>query len=254
MPQEAFVMSSPSSETRPSGHPVLVVESVAKHFGGIKAVDGVSLNVESGEVVGVIGPNGSGKSTLFSLASGGQKPDKGSVKINGTDVTGWPTWKVARSGISRTFQIPSLFTNMSVRDNLLAAAVEGDWRGARKRMNDTLDMLEISHVVDNLASELSGGQQKLVEFGRICMRDPKVVLLDEVTAGVHPNIRKIILSAIQRLRETGITFLIIEHDMEMVKEICDRMIVMDQGKIVAEGSFESIANDRNVQQAYLGHS
>lgn len=218
------------------------------------AVDNVSLSADAGEVVGVIGPNGSGKSTLFSLAAGGQKPDAGKIRVQGIDVTGWPTWKIARAGISRTFQIPSLFINMTVRDNLLAAAVEGDWRNARDRMADTLDMLEISHVVGNLASELSGGHQKLVEFGRVCMRDPKVILLDEVTAGVRPNIRQIILGAIQRLRKTGITFLVIEHDMEMVKEICDRLVVMDQGRIVAEGDFETIASDTNVQKAYLGRT
>nr|WP_297402987.1 ABC transporter ATP-binding protein [uncultured Marinobacter sp.] len=244
---------APHSAESP-GYPPLALESVTKHFGGITAVDGVSLSAGAGEVVGVIGPNGSGKSTLFSLAAGGQKPDTGKIRLQGIDVTGWPTWKIARNGISRTFQIPSLFINMTVRDNLLAAAVEGEWQRARERMEDTLDMLEIGHVVDNLASELSGGQQKLLEFGRVCMRDPKVVLLDEVTAGVHPNIRKTILEAIQRLRKTGITFLIIEHDMEMVRETCDRLVVMDRGSIVAEGSFDEIASDTNVQQAYLGRT
>lgn len=247
-------MSSASRKAESPEYPPLTIESVTKHFGGITAVDDVSLSADVSEVVGVIGPNGSGKSTLFSLAAGGQKPDAGKVRLQGIDVTGWPTWKIARTGISRTFQIPSLFLNMTVRDNLLAAAVEGDWQRARERMESTLEMLEISHVVDNLTSELSGGQQKLVEFGRVCVRDPKVILLDEVTAGVHPNIRQIILDAIQRLRKTGITFLVIEHDMEMVKEICDRLVVMDQGKIVAEGDFETIASDTNVQKAYLGRT
>lgn len=247
-------MPPASRNAESPGYPPLAVESVSRHFGGITAVDRVSLSADAGEVVGVIGPNGSGKSTLFSLAAGGLKPDSGKIRLQGIDVTGWPAWKIARTGISRTFQIPSPFINMSVRDNLLAAAVEGDWKRAGDRMKETLDMLEISHVVDNLASELSGGQQKLVEFGRVCMRDPKVILLDEVTAGVHPNIRQIILGAIQRLRKTGITFLVIEHDMEMVKEICDRLVVMDQGKIVAEGDFDTIARDSNVQQAYLGRT
>ncbi|MDL0431865.1 ABC transporter ATP-binding protein [Marinobacter sp. TBZ242] len=247
-------MSSASHKAESPEYPPLAIESVSKHFGGITAVDDVSLSADAGEVVGVIGPNGSGKSTLFSLAAGGQKPDTGKIRLQGIDVTGWPTWKIARTGISRTFQIPSLFLNMTVRDNLLAAAVEGDWKRARERMESTLEMLEISHVVDNLASELSGGQQKLVEFGRVCVRDPKVILLDEVTAGVHPNIRQIILDAIQRLRKTGITFLVIEHDMEMVKEICDRLMVMDQGKVVAEGDFDTIASDSKVQQAYLGRT
>ncbi len=203
-------------------------------------------------MVGVIGPNGSGKSTLFSLASGGQSPDAGRILLGGVDVTGHPAWRIARAGIGRTFQIPSLFDNISVRDNLLAAAVEGDWKGAPRRADDVMEMLQIGAVADNLASELSGGQQKLLEFGRVCMRDPKVILLDEVTAGVHPNIRRIILDAIRRVRQAGATFLVIGHDMEMVREICDRIVVMDAGEIVAEGSFEDIANNAEVQQAYLG--
>lgn len=245
-------MSSTGTNSALADRPPLALEALVKHFGGVTAVAGVSLVVAPGEVVGVIGPNGSGKSTLFSLASGGQRPDEGHIRLDGVDVTGQPTWRIARAGIGRTFQIPSLFDNMSVHENLLAAAVEGDWKGAPKRAEEIMEMLQINHVVENLASELSGGQQKLLEFGRVCMRDPKVVLLDEVTAGVHPNIRRIILDAIRRLRQTGITFLIIEHDMEMVREICDRLIVMDQGRIVAEGSFDDISNDVEVQRAYLG--
>ncbi len=245
-------MSSPAIKTSSTDKSPLVLESVVKRFGGVTAVNGVSLVVAPGEVVGVIGPNGSGKSTLFSLAAGGQPADEGRIWLDGVDVTGQPTWRIARSGIGRTFQIPSLFDNMSVRENLLAAAVEGDWKGAPRRAEEVAEMLQITHVINNLASELSGGQQKLLEFGRVCMRDPKVVLLDEVTAGVHPNIRRIILDAIRRLRETGITFLIIEHDMEMVREICDRLIVMNMGEVVAEGTFEEIASNVEVQHAYLG--
>jgi branched-chain amino acid transport system ATP-binding protein len=232
--------------------PPLALERVVKRFGGVTAVAGVSLAVAAQEVVGVIGPNGSGKSTLFSLASGGQRPDEGRILLGGVDVTGKPAWRIARAGIGRTFQIPSLFDNMSVRDNLLAAAVEADWRHAPQRADEVMDMLQITRVADNLASELSGGQQKLLEFGRVCMRDPRVILLDEVTAGVHPNIRRIILEAIRRVRGTGATFLVIEHDMEMVREICDRIVVMDAGEVVAEGSFEDIAGNVEVQQAYLG--
>ncbi|OHY83039.1 ABC transporter ATP-binding protein [Marinobacter sp. AC-23] len=245
-------MSSPAIKTSSADKSPLVLESVVKRFGGVTAVAGVSLVVAPGEVVGVIGPNGSGKSTLFSLAAGGLPVDEGRIWLDGVDVTGQPTWRIARSGIGRTFQIPSLFDNMSVRENLLAAAVEGDWKGAPVRAEEVAEMLQITHVINNLASELSGGQQKLLEFGRVCMRDPKVILLDEVTAGVHPNIRRIILEVIRRLRQTGITFLIIEHDMEMVREICDRLIVMNMGEVVAEGSFDDIASNVEVQQAYLG--
>jgi branched-chain amino acid transport system ATP-binding protein len=242
---------TPATATE-STAPALALERVVKRFGGVTAVAGVSLAVAAQEVVGVIGPNGSGKSTLFSLASGGQRPDEGRIVLGGIDVTGKPAWRIARAGIGRTFQIPSLFDNMSVRDNLLAAAVEADWRGAPQRAGEVMDMLHLTRVADNLASELSGGQQKLLEFGRLCMRDPRVILLDEVTAGVHPNIRRIILEAIRRVRGAGATFLVIEHDMEMVREICDRIVVMDAGEVVAEGSFEDIAGNVEVQQAYLG--
>jgi len=232
--------------------PPLAVNDLQKRFAGIKAVNGVSLTAGRSEVVGVIGPNGSGKSTLFNLIAGAFQPDSGSVRLAGTDVTRWPAWRVARAGLGRTFQIPSLFNNITVWDNLLAAAVEGDWRGAPARAEAALELLQIGHVRDNLASELSGGQQKLVEFGRVYMRDPTVVLLDEVTAGVHPNIRRIILTAVQHLQETGTTFLVIEHDMELVREVCDRIVVMDFGEVVASGSFEEISGNADVRQAYLG--
>ncbi|MFC3282500.1 ABC transporter ATP-binding protein [Litchfieldella rifensis] len=243
---------SDAAMTRDADKTPLVLEGLAKSFGGVKAVDDVNLSVASREIVGVIGPNGSGKSTLFNLATGTLPLDAGRVWLGGIEVTGQPAWRIARAGIARTFQIPSLFDNISVRDNLLAAAVEGDWKGAPQRATDVMEMLEIGHVRDNLASELSGGQQKLLEFGRVCMRDPAVVLLDEVTAGVHLNIRRIILNAIRKVRDSGVTFLVIEHDMEMVREICDRIVVMDAGRVVVEGSFDEITNNVEVQQAYLG--
>ncbi|MDN3520200.1 ABC transporter ATP-binding protein [Halomonas ramblicola] len=241
-----------SRDARPQPRSPLVVEGAVKHFGGVTAVDGVGLEVASREVVGVIGPNGSGKSTLFNLIAGMLALDEGRVWLDGREVTGLPAWRIARAGLARTFQIPSLFDNISVRDNLLAAAVEGDWKGAPGRAGEVLEMLEIGHVADNLASELSGGQQKLLEFGRVCMRDPSVILLDEATAGVHPKIRRIMLEAIRRVREAGATFLVIEHDMEMVRETCDRIVVMDAGRVVVEGSFDEIADNREVRRAYLG--
>lgn len=236
------------------GKAVLTLGGLRKRFAGILAVDDVSFEVGAGEVLGLIGPNGSGKSTLFNLIAGAIAPDGGSVRLRGEEITGWPAWRVARAGVGRTFQIPSLFENMSVRDNLLAAAVEGDWRGAPARAAEALALLEIEHVGDNQASELSGGQQKLVEFARVFMRHPSLVLLDEVTAGVHPNIRAIILNAVRRMQEKGATFLLIEHDMELVREICSRIIVMDFGRVVAEGDFETIASDAEVRRAYLGRT
>jgi branched-chain amino acid transport system ATP-binding protein len=231
---------------------VLEVRDVRRAFGGIQAVAGVSLDVESQEVVGIIGPNGSGKSTLFNLLTGVYRSEGGEIRLLGRDVTGWPPHRIARAGLGRTFQIPGLFVNMTVRQNLLTAAVHADWKGAPPRAEWVLEQLDITRVADDLAGTLSGGQQRLVEFGRVLMQDPQLILLDEVTAGVHPRLRDIILAAVRRLREEGRTFVVIEHDMELVRTICERVIVMDAGEIVAQGTFEEIARDEHVVEAYLG--
>jgi branched-chain amino acid transport system ATP-binding protein len=228
------------------------VRGLFKHFGGIKAANGVDLEVGRREIAGLIGPNGSGKSTLFGLVSGSVAPDRGEVRFDGQDIAGQNAHKVARLGLARTFQIPALFDNMTVTENLLAAASQGHWAGAHDRAAETLALLSLEPVADNRASDLSGGQQKLLEFGRAVMRQASLVLLDEVTAGVHPNIRKTILEAIAKLRERGVSFLIIEHDMEMVRNVCDRIIVMDSGKVVTSGPFEEIVRDSEVMQTYLG--
>jgi len=232
--------------------PILVVRNLRRAFGGIKAADDVNLEIRPREVVGLIGPNGSGKSTLFNLLSGLIKPDSGEILFEGEDIAGLKAYQIARRGLSRTFQIPALFENMTVTDNLLAAAAEGHWQGAQERAENTLRLLSLEPVRDNRALDLSGGQQKLVEFGRIVMRKASLILLDEVTAGVHPNIRRIILDAIVRLRAEGATFFIIEHDMELVRSVCDRIIVMDAGQVITSGTFEQISRDAQVMQAYLG--
>jgi branched-chain amino acid transport system ATP-binding protein len=231
---------------------VLEVAELRRAFGGIQAVGGVTFEVQPQEVVGIIGPNGSGKSTLFNLVTGVYRPDSGTVRLDGRDVTGLAAHKIARAGLGRTFQIPGLFVNMTVRQNLLTAAVHGDWKAAPERAAEVLEQLEITHVADDLAGTLSGGQQRLVEFGRVLMQDPKLILLDEVTAGVHPRLREIILGAVRRLQEGGRSFVVIEHDMELVRSICERVIVMDAGQIVAQGPFEQVANDPHVVEAYLG--
>ncbi|MBN9069556.1 MAG: ABC transporter ATP-binding protein, partial [Rhizobiales bacterium] len=216
------------------------------------AVAGVSFEVQPAEIVGIIGPNGSGKSTLFSLLSGTIAPTGGTIRLSGRDVTRMPAYRIARMGLGRTFQIPTPFTNMTVRENLLAAAVEGDWSNARSRADEVLEALEITHVADDLAGTLSGGQLRLLEFGRVQMRDAEIILLDEVTAGVNPRLRQIILARVRALQEKGKTFLIIEHDMELVRSVCERIIVMDAGEIVFEGTFEEVASNEVVIDAYLG--
>jgi branched-chain amino acid transport system ATP-binding protein len=231
---------------------VLEIHDLRRAFGGIRALAGVSVSVEPREIVGIIGPNGSGKSTLFNVVTGVHAPNAGRVSLLDRDITGWAPHRIARAGVGRTFQIPGLFVNMTVRQNLLTAAVHGDWKGAPARAGAVLEELEIAHVADDLARTLSGGQQRLLEFGRVLMQDPQLILLDEVTAGVHPRLREIILAAVRRLREMGRTFVVIEHDMELIRTICERVIVMDAGEIVAQGRFEEIARDEQVVEAYLG--
>jgi branched-chain amino acid transport system ATP-binding protein len=220
---------------------VLELRDLRRAFGGIQAVAGVSLAVEPQEVVGIIGPNGSGKSTVFNLVTGVHAPDSGRITLLGHDITGRPAHRIARAGLGRTFQIPGLFVNMTVRQNLLTAAVHADWKGAPERAAAVLEQLDIGHVADDLAGTLSGGQQRLLEFGRVLMADPRVILLGEI-----------ILAAVGRLREQGRTFVVIEHDMELVRTVCDRVIVMDAGEVVAEGPFEVIERDEQVVEAYLG--
>jgi branched-chain amino acid transport system ATP-binding protein len=231
---------------------VLDVRELRRSFGGIRAVGGVSFSVGDQEIVGIIGPNGSGKSTLFNLLTGVVRSDSGQIHLNGRNITSWKPHRIARAGMGRTFQIPALFVNMTVKENLFASIVEGDWKAAPKRADFVLDLINLEHVRDTLAGSLSGGQQRLLEFGRVLMRDTQLILLDEVTAGVHHNLRKIILAAVRRLQADGRAFLVIEHDMEMVRTICQRVIVMDAGEIVAQGSFDEIASNKSVVEAYLG--
>jgi branched-chain amino acid transport system ATP-binding protein len=231
---------------------VLEVLDVRRSFGGIHAVQGVSFSLEEKEIVGIIGPNGSGKSTLFNLLTGLVRAGSGKVRLLGRDITGWKPHRIARAGMGRTFQIPALFVNMTVQENLYAAVVEGDWKTARERTDEVLELMTLGDLRNELASGLSGGQQRLLEFGRVLMRDPEVVLLDEVTAGVHPTLRQTILEAITRLRSEGRSFLVIEHDMELVRTVCDRVVVMDAGQVVARGSFDEVASDKSVVEAYLG--
>jgi branched-chain amino acid transport system ATP-binding protein len=231
---------------------VLQVNDLFRAFGGIRAVDGVTFEVEQAEIVGIIGPNGSGKGTLFNLLTGTIKPDSGTVTLFNQNITRLAAHRIARAGLARTFQIPALFVNMTVRENLWTAAVQFDWDNARADADAVLERLELTHVAEDLASSLSGGQQRLLEMGRVLMRKPKVALLDEVAAGVHPRLRQIMLDAIRVLRDEGTTFLVIEHDMELAQDICDRILVMDAGKIVAQGSFDEISHDPHVMEAYLG--
>lgn len=248
---------------------LLELRGVAKRFGGIAAVDGCSFEVERGSITGLIGPNGAGKSTLFNIASGVVRPDAGTVRLGGDDITGGPPEKVSRKGLARTFQTPRLFYRMSCWENLMLAganqpaesALGALFRGAASRRRqqelntraqELLEFLSLGRLVNSPASELSGGQRKLLSLGRALMSEPRIVLLDEPAAGVNASLTRMLIERISELNDRGITFLIVEHDMDLIMSICRKVIVMHRGRVLAQGSAEEVQNDPAVVEAYLG--
>jgi branched-chain amino acid transport system ATP-binding protein len=249
---------------------VIVVEDLHKHFGGFHAVDGASLTIETGSITGLIGPNGAGKTTLFNVIAGRLPPTSGRVKMDGEDVTGLSPHELFSKGLLRTFQIAHEFGSMTVRENLMlvppAQTGETLWntwlrrksiaaqeRELARKADEVLDFLTISHLADQKASQISGGQKKLLELGRTMMVDAKIVFLDEVGAGVNRTLLNRIGDAIVRLnKERGYTFCVIEHDMDFIARLCDPVIVMAEGKVLAQGSAEHIMENTAVIEAYLG--
>ena len=240
--------------------PILETEELTKTFGSLVANDGISLSVDEGTIHGIMGPNGSGKSTFFNTVTGFYQADGGTVRFDGEDVTGWSPDRIARRGLGRTFQIPSPFEDLTVRENMLAVFTDGLTSSLRiptekrERADELLDLLEIDHIADHEAGGISGGQEKLLELGRILMLEPACVLLDEPTAGVNPSLRNRLLDHLDTLNDRGTTFVIIEHDMSVIADICDRVSVFDQGDVIVEGDFESVTGDERVREAYLGSS
>jgi branched-chain amino acid transport system ATP-binding protein len=248
----------------------ITVENVHKHFGGLRAVDGASLTIETGSITGLIGPNGAGKTTLFNVIAGLYKPTSGRVLLDGEDITGLTPHELFAKGVLRTFQIAHEFSTLTVRDNLMMvppgqageslihawlhpARVRQQEEEIRARANEVLDFLQISHVADELAGNLSGGQKKLLELGRTMMVDAKIVFLDEVGAGVNRTLLNTIGDAIIRLnKERGYTFCMIEHDMDFIGRLCNPVICMAEGKVLAEGTAEEVKNNEEVIEAYLG--
>jgi branched-chain amino acid transport system ATP-binding protein len=251
---------------------VIVVENVSKSFGGLKAVQDCSLEVADGSITGLIGPNGAGKSTLFGIIAGFVRPDSGRVLLDGRDITGVKPHQLFHLGLIRTFQIPHEFSRMTVRENLMLvpAAQKGEslatswlrWGAVRRqeaeiadKADEVLNFLQLSPLADELAGRLSGGQKKLLDIGRAMMTDAKVVLLDEPGAGVNRTLLGQIVETIRRLnRERGYTFCLIEHDMDMVAQLCDPVICMAQGTVLARGTMDEIRANEAVREAYLGHS
>lgn len=238
--------------TQKGGESSLEVRNITKTFGSLRAVDDLSINVEEGRITGLIGPNGAGKTTLFNVITGVLRPDSGKVFFRGKDITHLKPYQIARKGIGRTWQIIRIFHKMTVMENLLTAAnlKEGD---EEKKAMQLLDFFGLIDDRDNYAGELSVGQQKILSIARILMFDPELMLLDEIAAGVNPTEQLKILDVIHELcDQRGKTFLIIEHDMDVIMGHCDKVICMNFGEKIAEGSCKEVQENEKVIEAYFG--
>ena len=246
------------------------VEGLTKTFGGVTAVNDVTLSVRPGTITGLIGPNGAGKTTLFNVIAGAFPPTAGRVFLGDDDITGLKPHELFARGVLRTFQIAHEFHTLSVRENLMTvppgqigetlwdawtkpSAVREQERAVRAKADEVIEFLQMTHVADELAGNLSGGQKKLLELGRCMMTEARIVFLDEVGAGVNRTLLNTIGDAILRLnRERDYTFVMIEHDMDFIGRLCDPVIVMAEGRVLVEGSAEAVKRDERVIEAYLG--
>jgi ABC-type branched-subunit amino acid transport system ATPase component len=250
---------------------LLDVQDISKSFGGVAAVDGASFGVEQGSITALIGPNGAGKTTVFNIVSGFMPPDRGAICFAGRNIEAQRADRVARAGLVRVFQSPRVLTRMSVLDNMMLAAprqpgerlgmawiapraVLARERAVRARALDLLQLIRLDHMARDYAGTLSGGQRKLLELGRALMVNPQMILLDEPMAGVAPVLVEQLLDHIRLLQRDGITVCVIEHDMDVVMSISDRVIVMDHGRVIATGPPAAIQQDAAVIEAYLGRT
>ena len=249
---------------------MLGINSLYKSFGGIQAIKDVSLKIEKSSITALIGPNGAGKTTLFNIINGSIKPDSGSVTLNNTDITGYEPHQLFNLGILRTFQIAHEFSSLTVRDNLMMVppnqtgeSIMNTWFRQKKikqeeqdvleKTNDVLDFLQLKHIANEYAGNLSGGQKKLLELGRTMMVKPKIVLLDEVGAGVNRTLLNTIGDAILRLnKDLNYTFCMIEHDIDFISRLCDPVIVMAEGSILMTDEISKVRKNEEVIEVYLG--
>jgi len=249
---------------------ILQVNNLSKFFGGLAAVSNCSLKIKKGSITGIIGPNGSGKTTLFNLIAGNLESSQGTVLFNNEDITNIPSYELFSKGVLRTFQIAHEFTNLTVLENLMmvpgkqsgenlvnalfkSSLVRKEEVRVKEKALDVIDFLNLKHLSNELAGNLSGGQKKLLELGRTMMVDAKLVLLDEVGAGVNRTLLKDIGSAILRLnKEQGYTFCMIEHDMEFISRLCNPVIVMAEGSVLFEGTSDEVKKNEQVIESYLG--
>jgi len=248
---------------------MLEARALVKDFGGLRAVDRVSLSVAEGTITGLIGPNGAGKTTLFNMLAGALKPTAGSITFQGRRIDGRPPYAIFRTGLARTFQIPRPFAEMTVLENVMLVpmgqsgerfwnnwlrrgTVRAEERATRDRARETLAFVGLERLAGDYAKNLSGGQQKLLEIARALMADPQLILLDEPGAGVNPTLLGSIMDKLQDIHERGVTFLIIEHNMDLIAALCDPVLVMAQGSLLMVGSPDAVRSDPRVLEAYLG--
>ena len=255
-----------------SNSEILHVENISKFFGGLAAVNNCSLKIKKGSITGIIGPNGSGKTTLFNLIAGNLKSSKGSVIFNNENITNMPSYQLFSKGLLRTFQIAHEFSNLTVLENLMMVPsnqsgenlitalinpklVEREEDQLKEKALEVIEFLNLKHLSNELAGNLSGGQKKLLELGRTMMVDAKLVLLDEVGAGVNRTLLKDLGTAILRLnKEKGYTFCMIEHDIDFISRMCNPVIVMSEGSVLFEGTSDEVKKNDKVIDSYLGRS
>ena len=241
----------------------LKIENLSKHFGGVYALNEVSLQVNQGELVGLLGPNGSGKTTLFNCVAGSYRVDGGQIYLQGKNITGWKTEKISEAGLYRTFQLPRVFPELNLLQNVLLS--QAHYKESlvdilftrsspelRERAREYIDFVGLTRLIQEPAGSLSGGQQKLLELASAFMKDPKVILLDEPTGGVNPTLINEIKKMILEMNDSGKTFLVIEHNMEVIMDIAQRIYVLDYGELIAEGRPEEIRTNNQVLEAYFG--
>jgi len=260
--------SAATDQGSAKSEPILTADGVKRTFGGLVAVDVDHVEIQRSIITALIGPNGAGKTTFFNLLTGFDKPDQGTWSFNGTDITGRPAYRVARSGMVRTFQLTKALSRLTVLENMRLGAKEqrGErlwtamlrflWRGQEAAITEQaqglLKRFRLHDMQGDFAGSLSGGQRKLLEMARALMAEPELIMLDEPMAGVNPALKQSLLGHVKSLRDDGMTVFFVEHDMDMVRDISDRVIVMAQGRIIAEGPPDVVMSDQRVIDAYLG--